>query len=258
MKKTGRHLKLAWVLATMVIAGMGCGSGLDRVMDKHGFTPISPPQTQWQVGSIAEIPKQSKTAPVLRTTPRTAGAPINIESSHAPAVSQNHQSQLDLSVGVSIPAGIKVEVAEKGAKKYSVVAKGNVIERVLLDDYATQTFPVLKEKYGNLWGPAIDEETLYYFYELWSAKELEYVFYDAQGAKVKLPLPIEIPVEIGVGFEFKKDGSLVYHGTDPIYLGYKARPIRKDENGGAIRPHGGADTTSLPLEAKTQMWKEDK
>lgn len=228
-----RLIGAAMLLGLFVIL-VGCAPGLNSVMETYRFTAISPPQSNWENGSIVEIDSSFPNGPALRSMPSMVPVAILNISHDAPSISRNHDEKIDLSLGVSIPGKIKGELAAQGARKYSVVAEGNVIWSVPLDAYAIDTFPKIAEKYGSKWTRALKEEKLYYLYEVWFAKKLTYKFYNEMGAGVKLTLPIKVPIDLSLNWKMTDDGSLVFEGPGSICLGYKARPIRVIESGETV------------------------
>ena len=221
----------------------GCAHGLNEVMESYHFTAISPPQSNWENGSVVEIEPRFPNAPVLRSMPSMVPVPITNIEHVAPSVSQSHDEKLDLSLGVSIPGKIKAALALQGARQYSVVAEGNVITSVPLDSYMIDTFPKIAEKYGSKWTLALKEDKdLFYFYEVWFAKRLTYKFYDAKGVNATITLPIEIPVDLSPNWKMTNEGSLIFEGPGSICLGYKARPIRETETGEIVPMATGSIT----------------
>lgn len=232
----------------------GCPAhGLNAVMDSYHFTAISPPQSNWENGSVVEIDSRFPNAPVLRSMPSMVPVSIVNIAHDAPSVSQSHDEKLDLSLGVSIPGKMKVDLTAQGARQYSVVAEGNVIVSVPLDSYAIDTFPKIAEKYKSKWTIPLSEGKLYYFYEAWFAKKLTYKFYDAKGVTLKTTLPIQIPVDLSPNWKSTDDGSLVYEGPGSICLGYRARPIRAIETGEIVL----MGTGGITAEGKDAREKRD-
>lgn len=228
------------ILLFLSSLGLGCGAnGLLKTMDEYHFTAISPPQTNWAIGSVVEVKANEPYAPVLRCTPGDADAStdlIRIDSA-APEVSNKHEEKFDLSLGVSAPAKVKAELAAKNAVSYSVVATGNSIVRVPIDPYVVKVFPKIRDTYGGHWGPPIEAQELFYLYELWFASKLEYKFYDSSGVSVKLEVPVKsVDPKLEAEWSSSGEGSLLYDaGGDPkklICLGYKKRPIVMKAGGG--------------------------
>lgn len=241
---------------TVAILPAGCVNGLHDVMSENGFTEIRPPQTNWEVGLIAEIDDSFPEGPALRATPKAAGAPNFPQSSTAPSVSTSHDKKVDLALGVGLPEKIRGKLKAEHASGYTVVAKGNSISRVLLDQYADQTFPAMRERYSQYWSDALDAGNLYYMYELWCATNLEYKFYDNDGGELELEVPVEVPVELKATWEFKDSGTLAYSGGEPICLGYKARPIRRTDNGVAAGRVLESPLVIEGLPAITDPWEK--
>lgn len=231
----------AMLLATS-LGIWGCAHGLNEVMGQYHFVPISPPQSNWENGSVVEIDPRFPSAPVLRSMPSMVPVGMANIDHNAPNVSQTHDEKLDLSLGVSIPAEIKAGLSAQGVRQYSVVAEGNIIQSVPLDSYATDTFPKIAEKYGARWTRALKEKQLYYFYEIWVTKKLTYKFYNEKGASAQLSVPIKVPVELSASWKATDDGSLVYEGPGVICVGYRARPIREAESGEPVIQSTGGIT----------------
>lgn len=239
-------LNIPLVFSVILFSGCNGAKGLHSLMNDHDFTYITPPQTNWEVGAIVIIEPSFQNSPVVRVTPSVAGAPIIIYPSDTPNIENNHNSKLDLSLGISLPANLKVSLAANKVSQYSIVSNGNKIKRVYLDPYAANTFPVMEEKYSRYWQEALTDKKLFYLYELWFADELVYKFLDENGLGITAPIPIQIPLDLSANWKWKKDGSLVYKGSTPICIGYKGRRIRISDEG--IQP-----TAPIPIKATTQI-----
>jgi hypothetical protein len=220
-----------WVLAGilcgfMLVACAGCCDGLQKVMSEYHFTAISPPQSNWENGSVVEIDPRYPNAPTLHSMPSMVPVSILNIDHQAPDVSQNYSEKLDLSLGLSLPDEIKAQLTAQGVSQYSVVATGNILRSVPLDSYVSETFPKIAEKFGGDWTIPLAEGRLYYFYEVWLCDKLTYKFYDSKGANATITVPIKIPVDLTAGWTANEDGSLVFAGPESICLGYMARPVQ--------------------------------
>jgi len=223
-------------------------------MREYDYTAISPPQTNWEVGSIVELDARYDTAPVLRATAASAEAPLSVHQSSAPDVSKSHEAKLDMDLGVSIDAALKAKLAASGARRYSIVATGNQIRRVLIDQYAIDTFPAIAKRYGSRWAIPLAEDKLYYLYEVWCSAGLEYRFYGEGDARLELEPVVEIPAALEANYEWKNRETLGYVGPEQICLGYKARPIRLLESGEVI-PHAAGGATPEARPAREDIWE---
>ena len=227
----GRSFWAAAVLAVIVGLCTGCADGLQKVMEANHFTPISPPQTNWENGSVVEIDFSYPDAPVLRATPSMAQATIMTVAHSAPDVSTDYSDKLDLSLGISLPDGIKAQLTAQGATQYSVVADGNTIVSVPIDSYVVDTFPKIADKYGANWTIPLAQKDLYYFFEVWTCQKLTYKFFTSAGATAQITVPIKIPTNVSGDWTVNSDGSLIFQGPGTICLGYRARPIRQADSG---------------------------
>ena len=252
VSKIGRSFWATAVLAAIVGLCTGCADGLHKVMSSYDFTAISPPQTNWENGSVVEIDSSYPDAPVLRATPSMAQATIMNVSHDAPAVSTNYSEKLDLSLGISLPDGIKAQLTAQGAAQYSVVADGNTIVSVPIDSYVMDTFPKIADKYGAAWTLPLAQKDLYYFFEVWTCQKLTYKFFTSAGATAQITVPIKIPTNVSGDWTVGSDGSLTFQGPGTICLGYRARPIRQADSGeivpqatGKLTAAGKAATVKL-------------
>lgn len=241
-----------WVLAgvllglsMIVCAGCTPIAGLNQVMSTYQFTAISPPQSNWENGSIVEMEPGCPNAPVLHATPSMVPVSIANIDHDAPDVSQDFNEKLELSLGVSLPDNIKAQLTAQGVRQYSAVAAGNVLQSVALDSYVTDTFPKIVEKFGRNWTRALAEGRLYYFYEVWLCSRLTYKFYDDKGATAKITVPIQIPADLSAGWTANNDGSLVFSGPGVLCLGYRARPVRASSSGEPVPMATGGMTAAV-------------
>jgi len=248
----GRLAAAALALAALT----GCpAKHLRDVMREYGFAEIRPPQTAWEPGSIVEIDDES--APVLRITPSAAKVASNEYESAAPDVERKHGDRLELALGLSLPLPVRASLTVQGAREYSVVARGNVIRRILIDEYALGPFAELARRYGANWAAPIADEKLHYLHELWCADTLEYRFYGKGGAEVGATLSGKVPVEAKAGFSWDDQGSLVHSGQGKaaVCLGYKARRIRAAPQGGIVPEAAGKDYSAHGPEAATRLYQ---
>ncbi|MBI3858396.1 MAG: hypothetical protein HY293_22155 [Planctomycetes bacterium] len=252
------------ILVFLAALGMGCGAnGLIRTMDEYRFIALSPPQSSWVPGSIIEVKANEPNAPALRCFPSDAGANIEPLKSvgSAPELSTKHDEKFDLALGVSAPAKVKAELAAKGAVSYSVVASENSIVRISIDPYLRNVFPKIRDEFGGNWATPIDNQELYYIYELWFATKLEYKFYNSGGVSVKLSVPVKtVDANLSAGWSSTDDGSLIYDaGSDPakrICLGYKKRPIVWKANAPGVIVAMGSRIEPLGNEARVEPHKK--
>jgi hypothetical protein len=257
-------LKRVCVAAFLVFGSalVGCqhgpDKGLNKVMLDYHFTPIAPPQTGWEVGSVVQVERAFPSAPVLFNTPKLAGvkaADMPTITRVAPDVERNYESKTELGAGITLPAKIAADLAVQGATQYSVAAGDNYIVVIPLDNYARNAFPKLAAQKTNQWTLAMGKNELAYLNEVWFAKSLEYKFYNSGGAQVKLTSPTDltsIKWSASADFSWKDDGSLVYHGSEPICLGYKSRAVRAAENGEVVVMSAGSPTAA-PKEARSAI-----
>ena len=247
-------MRLAWgaLGSSLSILVVGCGHdpGLNKAVRDAYFVPITPPQTALEPGLVAEVDPRVPEAPVIRASPTGAGVTPRIYTSQTPDASTKHEEKTDLSLGVTLPQDVQTRLSAKGAHTYSVVSTGNEIRRVYIDEYAQDIFPKLAEKYGGNWAGALAQSKLYYFFELWCSKGLEYRFYDEHGIDITAKLDVKaMNLGAAAGYSMKDDGSLIFASEkDTICIGYKARPIRK-KGTGEIGPEGGGTATPWPPQA---------
>lgn len=247
------------VLCVLLIESTGCANGLMRTMEEYNFTPLSPPQTKWEGGSIVEVKPNEPSAPILRVTPSIAAAPIILMTADAPDVSRSHDDKADISIGLTLPQGIGLQLKQNGASQYTVVSNGNYIVRVPLDPYALNTFPIISGKYAGFWGRALDDHELYYVYELWYAKSLEYKFYNSAGGSISVDAKaIKIPAELQANYALTDSGSVIYKGQDAICLGYKRRPIvvRREGPTAGIVAEAAGQASARSHEAKVEYYEK--
>jgi len=243
-----------WGLMLLAVFQVGCvDRGVVQVMRDYHFTPISPPQTHWQVGSVIQIDRRFPSAPTLFNSPSDSVVGPIIIRHNAPDVSRNHNEKLELSGGVSLPAKVQAQLALQHATQYSVVAGGNFIVVVPLDPYAKSVYPTLvPNPLPEHWINALDNDGLYYINEMWFAQSLEYKFYDSNGVQLKVSAPTAAAVDwsASADFSWSDDGSLVYHGADPICLGYKSRAIARTGADGHPTPQAAGKPTPAAVDAK--------
>lgn len=223
------------LVALFAVASAGCQKGLHATMGEFGFKTLTPPQTNWEVGSVVE---QDRIAPTLRVSPSIAGVPRGniVLSSTVPDVKKTHSNKLDLDVGVSIDPGIKVGLKNAGVQAYSVIATGNRIERIAIDQYRRDVFPHLASYSAQYWSKPLNELRLMYLHEVWLADSLEYEFtWDGSvGTDIDLSAVVEIPIDLKASYSWKSKTVLVYKPAgrnEPLCLGYKSRPISPGSDG---------------------------
>lgn len=232
-------MRLRNALALLPLA-VGCGYGpcqhatenvreiadLHVVMTRAGFVPMQPPQAGLEPGTVVAI---EGGVPRVLATPSAAelnSSPI-VSEHDTPAVERDFTVQTGLAVGVSLPGDVTARLSASGVRSYSLAARKGAIHRIQIDPWRVDFLPKMAGRFGvnTDWAGLRDRSLLFLVYELWTAQELEYRFFDASGATVNLRA-LQLPLELEGGFEVSESGSIVYRGK-PLCLGYRAIPIEQ-------------------------------
>jgi hypothetical protein len=249
--RQNHRCRVAW-LCMLLLFIAGCAPNLIDTMRNYGFSPMNPPTTGWEPGTIVEIPSRDQLpAPLL--LPSTAGAKAAVLDSNAPMVSDKHDSKTIIGAGISIPDWLaaKIQTNYQNISTYSLVAKGNKLKTVVIIPYY-DTFARMLSFGGDNLHRHIDRGNTSYLSALWFADQIEYQFYDSNDAKIQVEIPLEaLPVGASAGWQSTNTGSLIYQTGDPICIGYIVRPISKMPSGVigplAEREGGPAPTGQVPL-----------
>jgi hypothetical protein len=224
---------LVMVLAVGLVAAGSCsrapGPGpaprtLDELMRQYGFTPLSPPQTGWEVGSFIELSAESPEFPELRIMAENLGLHCSTVTNEVASQSALRTEVRSLSGAAGIPALGSGDLARLGVRSYTIETRGNAIIRGQMDEMFPDPF-LLPNATAERWQELARTGALQCVYALWSAEEIAFQFADSAGSTLDLRVLTNSLSLSGCSWNSSQQ-VLVYKGPTPMILGYKARQPR--------------------------------